>query len=166
MMSKPAKASAAKESIARKQAEDALRQSEAKFRTIFESFEDLYYETDINGIITIVSPSVYRLSGWKPEEVIGQPTTLVLDVPEDRSLLMKALAEQGYVRDYEITLIKRDGSRAISSLSTHFLYDANGTPAGTAGSIRDISERKCAEETLKENERRLSTLTSNLPGMA
>ncbi len=149
-----------------KQAEDALRKSETKFRNIFESFEDIYYQTDQNGIITIISPSVFRISGWKPEEVIGQPTTLFFEVPEDRSLLMKSLAEQGYVRDYELTLIKRDGSRAIASLATHLLYDASGVTTGTAGSLRDISERKRAEETLKENERRLSTLTSNLPGMA
>ncbi len=166
MKNRPAKSSTAADITSRKQAEDALRESEAKFRTIFESFEDLYYQTDLNGIITIVSPSVYRLSGWKPEELIGQPATLVYAVHGDRSALLQSIAEQGYVRDYELTLIKRDGSRAMASLSAHLLYDTGGSIAGLAGSLRDITERKRAEETFRENERRLSTLTSNLPGMA
>ena len=52
----------------KKQAEEALRESEIKYRRIFESLEDLYYQTDTDGIIRVLSPSVYRLAGWKPEE--------------------------------------------------------------------------------------------------
>jgi PAS domain S-box-containing protein len=150
MKRKPEKAGTTTDITSPKQAEDALRESELKFRTIFESFEDIYYQTDIHGIITLISPSVYRLSGWKPEEVIGQPTTLFFETPGDRSVLMKALAEQGYVRDHELTLLKRDGSRAIASLATHLIYDASGATAGTAGSLRDITERKQVENELRE----------------
>ncbi len=155
------KSEQAKASKDRKQAEDELRESETKFRTIFESFEDLYYQTDLNGIITLVSPSVYRLSGWKPEDLIGQPATLVYDTPGDRAALLKAMAEQGYVRDYELTLIKRDGSRAMASLSAHLLYDSAGTLIGLAGSLRDITERKKAEIKLRESEERYRTLFNN-----
>jgi two-component system, cell cycle sensor histidine kinase and response regulator CckA len=152
----------------RKRAEDALRESETKFRTIFEAFEDIYYETDLSGNIMLVSPSVYRLSGWTPEELIGQPATLVYAVPEDRSALLMAISSCGYVRDYELTLVKRDGSKMVASLAAHLIYDSSGAPAGLAGSLRDITERKRAEsqreaalEALQESEERYRALVEN-----
>ena len=135
-----------------KHAEEYLRESETKFRTIFDSFEDIYYETDLSGIITLISPSVQRLSGWTPEELIGQPATLVYDAPEDRSALLTAIISSGYVRDYELQLLKRDGSKVAASLAAHLIYDSSGAPAGLAGALRDISDRKRAEEALSAAE--------------
>ncbi len=166
MKNKPAKSCPAPGITTSKQAENALRESEAKFRTIFESFEDIYYQTDLNGIITLISPSVYRLSGWMPEELIGRPATLVYESPEDRSALLKAVAEQGYVRDYELKLIKRDGSRAMASLSAHLLYDSSGVVTGLAGALRDISERKLVEKALQESEEQFRSLFELLPTVA
>jgi PAS domain S-box-containing protein len=145
----------------RKRIEEALQESEIKFRTIFESLEDIYYQTDLNGIITLISPSVHRISGWKPEELIGQPTTVVYAEPEDRAALLEAMAEQGYVRDYELTLIMRDGSKAIASLAANLIYDSSGAPAGLAGSLRNITDRKQAEEALRESEERYKNLFDN-----
>jgi len=59
----------------RKTIEAALMESEIKYRRIFESFEDLYYQTDEKGIIRVLSPSLYRLTGWSPDELIGKPVT-------------------------------------------------------------------------------------------
>jgi diguanylate cyclase (GGDEF)-like protein/PAS domain S-box-containing protein len=145
----------------REAALDALRESEEKYRVIFESFEDIYYETDLSGNITLISPSVYRISGWKTEELIGQPATLVYDTPEDRSSLLAAVLSSGYVRDYELKLIKRDGSKAAASLSAHIIYDSSGTTVGLAGSLRDMTERKQAEEALRDSEERYRTLVEN-----
>ena len=145
----------------RKRAEEALQESETKFRTIFESFEDIYYQTDLNGIITLISPSVYHISGWKPEELVGQPATLVYAAPGDRAALLKAMAEHGYVRDYELTLIMRDGSKVMASLAANLIYDSSGAPAGVAGSLRNITDRKQAEEALRESEERYKNLFDN-----
>ncbi len=103
-------------------------------------------ETDLSGNVTLISPSVYRTSGWKPEELIGKPVTLFYARPEDRSALLTAIFSCGYVRDYELNLVMRDGSKAVASLAAHLVYDSSGTPAGLAGSFRDITERKRAEE--------------------
>jgi len=100
----------------RQRTEDALRESEKKFRTIFETFEDIYYQTDMNGLITLVSPSVERIAGWKPEELVGRPATLVYALPENRASLLNLVFEQGYVRDYELILTMRDGTTAMASL--------------------------------------------------
>ena len=139
----------------------ALRESEEKYRMIFESFEDIYYETDLSGIITLISPSAYRISGWKTEELIGQPATLVYDTPENRSSLLSVVLNSGYVRDYELKLVKRDGSKVVASLSAHVIYDSSGAPSGLAGSLRDMAERKQAEEALRESEARYRTLVEN-----
>jgi len=140
----------------RKRTEEALQESEKIFRTIFESFEDIYYQTDLNGIITLISPSVYRISGWKPEELIGQPTTMVYNSPEDRVTLLKELTKQGYVRDYELTLLMRDGSKARASLAAHLIYDSSGAAAGLAGALRDITGRKRTEESLFKSEKKFA----------
>ena len=139
----------------------ALRESEEKYRMIFESFEDIYYETDLSGIITLISPSAYRISGWKTEELIGQPATLVYDTPENRSSLLSVVLNSGYVRDYELKLVKRDGSKVVASLSAHVIYDSIGAPSGLSGSLRDMAERKQAEDALRESESRYRTLVEN-----
>lgn len=155
---KPATLNFLSDITARRQAEDALRENEQKFRTIFESFEDIYYQTDLNGNIMLVSPSLYRISGWKPEELIGRPATVVYDSPEDRAALLKVLSEQGYVRDYELTLLRRDGSKAIASLAARLTCDSSGAPTGLTGTLRDISERKKTEERLCKSEKKFAAM--------
>lgn len=143
--------------------EDALRKSEFNFRTIIESFEDIYYQTDLNGVITLISPSVYRIFGWKPEELIGQPVAMIHETLEERLALLKTIKKHGYVRDYELELTKPDGSIAIVSLAAHIIYDFNGSPTGIAGSLRDVTDRKLAEEELQKMARQLSDVIDFLP---
>lgn len=139
------------------------RESESRFRTIVESFEDIYYQTDREGRITLVSPSVYRLYGWKPEELIGLPAIVFCETPPDRMSLIKIMAEQGCVRDHEVNLIRADGTKATASLSAHLLYDENGEVTGRAGSLRDITERKRMEKALTESENRFRSFFMQAP---
>jgi PAS domain S-box-containing protein len=130
----------------RKKAEEALRKSEIKYRRIFESFEDLYYQTDVNGIIRVLSPSVYRLTGWSSDELIGKPVSKVYVNPDERESLLETISRNGFTRDHEILLKKKDGTQACASLAANMLIDPDGTPRGIAGTLRDISDRKQAEE--------------------
>lgn len=88
-----------------------LQASENNLKAIFETFDDLYYQTDLKGIVTMISPSLDRLSGWNQDEIIGKPVTMVYDDPDARKTLLKAMAEKGYLRDYEISLKKKTGRR-------------------------------------------------------
>ncbi|MBA4389915.1 MAG: hypothetical protein C0399_03145 [Syntrophus sp. (in: bacteria)] len=135
-----------------KKAEAALRTSEAKFKEIFETIEDLYYETDSKGIVTIVSPSLHRLTGWNEEDVIGKPATKFYVDSSDRKKLYVKLSEKGYVHDYEVFLKRKDGEERLTSLSARMIIDDNGQPIGLRGLLRDITDRKRAEEALKESE--------------
>jgi diguanylate cyclase (GGDEF)-like protein/PAS domain S-box-containing protein len=137
----------------RKQVEETLRESEERYRSIFESIQDIFYRTDAEGIITEISPSIERF-GYTREALIGTQVLEVYEDPEERSGLLKALLEQGDVSDFEIRL-KAGGSRLVStSVSAHILRGPDGTSIGVEGILRDISDRKAAEEALREQARR------------
>ena len=139
----------------RRQAEEALRKSEARFKEIFETIEDLYYETDHEGIIVALSPSVQRLTGWSEGDLIGKPATMVYVEEGSRGQLLRDLAEKGYVHDYQLILKKKDGEGRRVSLSARLLVDNKGQPAGVRGLLRDITDRKRTEEALRKSEETL-----------
>nr|WP_321350253.1 PAS domain S-box protein [uncultured Methanoregula sp.] len=145
----------------RRRAETALRESETRYRYIFESFEDLYYQTDTSGAITLLSPSLTRLTGWKAEDLLGRPATCLYINPDDRTALLDEIEKKGAVRDYELLLRKRDGTQTTASLSASRIYDAEGSPAGVAGILRDITERKRMERALRESEERFRSIVEN-----
>ena len=132
---------------------ERLRQSEAKFRRIFENVQDIYYQTDAQGIIIEISPSVERW-GYTREGLIGTQVLDVYESPEERSGLLKAIMERGEVVDYEVRLKTGDGRVVDTSVSSHFLRGPDGTPTGVEGTLRDISERKRMEQVLREHARR------------
>lgn len=133
----------------RKQAEEALRESEIKYRRIFESLEDVYYQTDNEGRIRIVSPSIKQAGGWSPEELIGRQATEFYVEPRQREGLLSILLEKGSVRDYDVALKKKDGTHVQASLGSQLLFDNDGRQDGTCGVLRDITDRKMAEEALQ-----------------
>ncbi len=141
----------------RKRIEEALRQSEQKYRSIFENVQDIFYRVDPAGIITEISPSVERC-GYKRERLIGTPIVDLYENPDDRATLLEAVLEQGEVVDYEIRLKTADGRITYTSVSTHVVRGPDGEFAGVEGALRDINERKQAEEALlrqAEREREL-----------
>ncbi len=130
-----------------KRAEQALRESEAKYRAIFENVQDIFYQTELRGTIVEISPSAQKY-GYSREQLIG---TSVLDLypdPQERLALVNALSERGAVVDYEIRLKRGDGAIMDASVSAHLRRDAAGTVVGFEGAIRDISERKRFESQL------------------
>jgi two-component system cell cycle sensor histidine kinase/response regulator CckA len=145
-----------------KHVESALRTNEAKFKEIFETIEDLYYETDSSGIVKVLSPSLHRLTDWNEEDLIGQPVTKVYVDPRDRERLLLKLSEKGYVRDYEVLLKKKGGGELQTSLSARLISDDNGKPIGIRGLLRDITERKQMEESLAKSEDRYRLLFNNI----
>ena len=130
-----------------KRSEQALRESEAKYRSMFDNIQDVFYQTTPQGTIAELSPSVQKL-GYSREQLIG---TSVLDLypdTEERLALVKALSERGEVTDYEIRLKRGGGGIMAVSLSACLRRDAAGAVVGFEGTIRDISERKRFESQL------------------
>lgn len=128
--------------------EIALQESEEKFRNIFESFQDIYFRTDIYGRITMVSPSGFEISGYTPEEVIGKHITVFNVNPKKQTNLIKRLIRTGTVRNYENNLILKDGSVMQSISNIRLIYNKEGKPIAVDGVVRDITYLKKASEEL------------------
>jgi PAS domain S-box-containing protein len=142
-----------------KRTEEALRESEEKSRTLVENVIDIVYQTDLNGTITFVTPSALLLLGYDTlDDIIGRPITSFWVDPEKRNELLASMKEKGYVNDYEVTILKQDGTKLPVSISSHFFNDKTGHIAGVEGIIRDISDRKRVEEALRESEERYRTV--------
>jgi PAS domain S-box-containing protein len=145
-----------------KKAEEALRQSEEKYRSILDKIQDVLYRTDMQGILTMMSPAGARSLGYNtPDEVRG--LDIARDIyadPEKRKEFLAALAEKGAVDNYPVTLKLRDGSHRYATASSHFYYDAEGTPLGIEGIIHDITDLKRAEDALRQANRQLNLMTS------
>ena len=134
----------------RRKVEEALRKSEEKYRGIFENVQDVYYETSVDGTIIEVSPSVEILSKGKfhRDDLIGKSMNDYYSSPGERQAVLSLLKEHGSVNDYGIVLKNQDGSLVPCSISAKIQFDANGKPLKIIGSIRDITERKRAEEEI------------------
>ena len=123
-----------------------LQESENIYKSIFESFYDVYYRTDKDGLITLISPSIQTQAGYDPKEVIGLPVTDFYYNPDDREVFIEKLKENGSINDYESQLLAKDGRLIDVSISSRILVGKDGTPQGIEGILRDISERKKREE--------------------
>ncbi|PKL17846.1 MAG: hypothetical protein CVV49_08685, partial [Spirochaetae bacterium HGW-Spirochaetae-5] len=143
-------------------AEKALRDSESKYRSIFENIQDIFYQIDLNGIIIEISPSIERYTGFTPDNFIGQHVDIFYSNPEERIEFVNKLFEKGEVENYELHLKTADGRMITASASTHIFYDLEMKPAGIEGTLRDITERKKMEEALLQSERNLRLITDNM----
>ncbi|MBW2563360.1 MAG: PAS domain S-box protein [Deltaproteobacteria bacterium] len=139
----------------RKQAEEALRESEEKYRRIYDNIIDAYYEATIDGIILEISPSIEKYSQYKREELIGKSLYDVYTNPEERNKLIEALINDGSVNEYELNLTDKDDTQHILSVNAMLIKDENGNPTKIVGIMRDISDRKKAEKEKMELEEKL-----------
>jgi PAS domain S-box-containing protein len=134
----------------KKRTEEALRFSEEKYRTIYENVADVIYETDNQGQLTSISPSIEKRGGYQPGEVIGHSVTEFFVFPEQYAALDALITQNGFVNDFEALLRKKDGSNIFVSITSHILFDENGRGVATEGVLRDITERKQAEERIRQ----------------
>lgn len=135
-----------------KLAEESLRMSEEKFRSLFNNVHDIFYQVNMDGIITEVSPSLKYFSEFERDEVIGRPAVQLYDNQSERDTLMKILLTNGELYDYEINLKTKNGSIKHVSINCRLIYNSEGKPDHIDGAIRDITKRKKAELALKQNE--------------
>ena len=129
-----------------KKTQKMLRDSEERYRSVVENIQDTFYRTDKNGVITMVSPSATRLYGAPLDEILGRHVESFWKSPDERGAFLQRLEQDGVVRDYEVTVLRKDGSPIFTSVTSILREDRNGNILGVEGLIRDITERKSAEE--------------------
>jgi len=147
----------------RKRAEEALRQSEERFRTLSETSQTGIYIFQ-DGTILYVNPTFARIYGYTPEEMLGMdPLSLVS--PEDRAFVkerMQArLDKKEKISEYESRMVTKD-QRIITVRIMGAVIPFQGRPA-IAGNLLDITEQKRAEEALRESEERYRVLFDESP---
>ena len=145
---------------ARKEVEDALRASEERYRTIFESARDVIYTISSEGIITSINPAFETLTGWSVNEWLDKPFGSLVhpeDLPKALEAFRKVMAGEK-IEAYEIRILSKSGEYKIGEFTPSPLVIGNKTIA-TIGIARDITERKHTEEALRESEEKFRTLT-------
>ena len=142
-----------------------LRMSEEKYRNIFETVQDVYYEASPYGILLDVSPAIETISKgqFTREEAIGKSFVNFYAEPEARDRVLNQLMTEGKVIDYELLLLNKDGSVVPVSISSTVIKDKDGNPVKITGSMRDISERKKAEKELQESKALYQSIVNASP---
>lgn len=137
----------------RKRAEQALRESEERYRSLVETSPDCIILSDLNGKILMVNRSGAVLFGYqKVEELVGK-SVIELIAPEDTQRAMNSMRtrpETGLARSEEYAMVRKDGTRFFVEISASLLRNAEGKPLGFIGIARDITGRKRAEERLQK----------------
>lgn len=132
-----------------------INESMEIYRALVHNSPDLLYRTDIQGNVTYVSPSLFKLSGHTKEDAIGNNMAETVYVyPEERKNFLKKLQETGQVSNFQARLKRKDGSLWWASTNAHFIKDKAGNVIGVEGITRDITELKTAEEALRKSEER------------
>ena len=137
----------------RKEAELSLRHSEELFRGIFENLQDIYCRINRHGVVSMISQSVLKRLGYLPDEVIGHEVTEFFnDRGKIHSALIK-LRRSRSLRNFEITLRRKDGTERQFMVNMLLFMDDKGKPSEIAVLARDITELKRNElELLKAKE--------------
>lgn len=139
---------------ARKQAEEALKESEKRFRVLFESSPDVVGQVDLDLNFIVVNQMVQSVLGYeRTEELIGHSFLDLVDPSDHPRVLEDArkLLETGVIRNIEYTFLKKDGTPFPGELSASLNLDLAGNPKAFTGAIRDITARRQAEEALKSS---------------
>jgi len=145
----------------RKEAQEALRQSEEKYRGLIEICPDAVVVSDLAGKSLFVSKQAWKLLGISEQEELVGKSVFNYVVEADRPRLATNLADlvaKGVHGHSEYTGLRPDGTTIPTELSSAVIRDAQGQPMAIVAIIRDISERKRAEETLQKEHRTLKHL--------
>lgn len=133
-----------------------LQKAQKKFKDIFLSASDGIFRSSPDGKLLEANPALAQICGYSsPQEMVAQVKDLANQCyarAEERNKVVNLLLEKKQLKNYELEITKRDGKHLTISLSTHAVFDDQGTPLFFEGRISDISERKALEEAKREHQ--------------
>jgi PAS domain S-box-containing protein len=147
----------------RKRIEETVRESERKYRNIFENAQDVFYQASLTGILMDVSPSVENHLGYKREELIGFSVRDIYYDLSQRDKVLELVYKNGEVKDFELSFKSNTGEEVFVSLNARLIYDKNGFANHIDGMFRNITERKRMLEQLVENKEQLTLFIEHSP---
>ncbi|WP_424358464.1 PAS domain-containing sensor histidine kinase [Methanocella sp. MCL-LM] len=145
----------------RKKIEDALRESEERYRSLVENINDMVWETDLQFTCTYASPKTLDIMGYAPAEVVGKkPFDFICpeDIPRTREALTLAIQGRKPLMLLDYRVRRKDGRVICLETNGEPILGPGGILTGYRGVNRDVTERKEAEEALRKNEQFLSRI--------
>lgn len=153
--------------IERRAAEDALRDSEAKFRGLFESVMEGVYQTSRDGRILVANPAFVHMLGYgSPEELYQVHATALYWYPSDRDKFVRRMECEGELRNEEYVMRRKDGSMLVVVDSSRVVRDKQGRITGFEGTLTDVTERKKAETAVFQAKERAQVTLQSIGGFA
>jgi diguanylate cyclase (GGDEF)-like protein/PAS domain S-box-containing protein len=149
----------------RKRKEKELRQSEEKYRNILESIEEGYYEVDLAGNFTFLNDPICRIFGYTNDEMLTMNNQDLMDKENAKRVFttFKKVYETGEpAKGFDWEFIRKDKTTGFLAASSSLILSEEGKPIGFRGLVRDVTERKEAEERLRKSEERYRTILDNI----
>lgn len=147
----------------RKKSEEALKDSEEKFRSFVENANDIIYSLTLDGIFTYVSPKWTELLGYETSETIGKPYDSFIhpdDLPRCHEFVRKAITTGEKKSGIEYRIRHKNGTWQWHTTTASIIRDRKGRVIQYLGICHDITERKRSEEAIRKANRQLSLLSS------
>jgi PAS domain S-box-containing protein len=149
----------------RKAAEEAIRDSEEKFRNIFKASPDPTYIAALDGRIIEFNDVLMVQSGYSSEDIASMNVINFYAHPEDRHILIKRILEEGCVENYELQLKRKDGTLIETLATVVSRKDKDDNVIGFQGIVKDVTEKRRMELQLMQSEK-LSSLGTMISGVA
>jgi len=149
----------------RKKSEEALKQSEERFRSLYENATLGLYRTTPDGEIILANPALIKMLGYSSfDELAGQNLEEdIYQLSYPRKHFIETIEKEGEIRELESVWKRRDGSEIFVRESARAVRDSSGKTLYYDGTVEDITERKQAEMALRESEERFSAFMETLP---
>jgi PAS domain S-box-containing protein len=137
-----------------REAEEERRRAEEKYRSIFENAVEGIFQSTVDGRFLTANPAMARIFGYgSPEELLGAISNIrdqLYVEPGRREDFYQLALRDGFVSGFEIQMQRKDGTLVWVAANARAVYDADGSISGYEGTLEDITERKRAEEALRE----------------
>ena len=147
----------------RKLAENALRESEARYRTLIERMREGVAQKDPEGVLQFVNARFCEMTGYSRDELVGRDAAFLLADEADAALVRTKLQlrRSGVSDQYEVRIRRRDGSLMWVEISGAPIFDAEGMVIGSIGVYDDVTVRREAEQAVRESEARYRVMADN-----
>lgn len=150
----------------RKQAETAIKQSEARYRLLLAASADPIAIYDLEGRTTYVNPAFERIFGWSMAELVGRRLDFVPDEKKAQLLeIIQQTLKEGKVEAFETQRLTKSGQKLDVAVSGALFQDEQGQSLGSFAIIRDISQQKKAEKAIKQQNEYLAALHETTLGL-
>ena len=149
----------------RRLAEDQIRKSEDKYRTILENIEDGYYEVDLTGNFTFFNDAMCLILGYSRDDLMGMNNCHYTDKEYSKKLFEafnKVYKTGEPSKGFDWRIIRKDGTERCIEASASLLKDSLDKPIGFRGILRDITDRKNAEDNLRHSEEKYRNILESM----